>query len=130
MPDRPIRDSQVSFIAATANITRRAVVRLTAANTVDLPAAASADPLGVALDAQATANKEVPILMEGIAQCIAAAAITAGDYVEVADATGKVRTKAKAIAGAQPTPIVGRALTAAAVSGDFVDVVLMIGGMY
>lgn len=130
MPDRPVRDSEVSFIAASATITKRAVVRLTAANTVDLPAAASQDPFGVATADQATALKEVTVMQEGIAECIASAAITAGDYVEIADATGKVRTKVKAIAGAQPTPIVGRAITAAGASGDIVDVKLMPGGMY
>jgi hypothetical protein len=131
MPARPVRDAEVTFLAGAANLpTMNAVLNLVVADgTVRLPTAASTDPIGVA-QADAVASKAVTVLQEGIARCIASAAIAIGDYVEIADATGKVRTKAKAGAGVQPTPIVGRALTAAAASGDFLDVMLMVGGMY
>lgn len=223
MPPRPIRDAEVTFPVGAANLpTINSVCQLdTATGNARLPSAASVAPIGVA-QADATASKEITVLQEGIARCVASAAISIGDFVEIADATGKVRTKAQTSAGplvltqsltpaavaanttaeqsfvvaglaandvitgvskptaqaglgivgvryidathigvtfsnntaapitptaaetytftgtrgataggqTQPTPIVGRALTAASASGDFVDVLLMIGANY
>src|SRR5438105_955887 len=131
MPSQPVRDAEITFPVGAANLPtlNAACTLVVAVGTVRLPAAAAADPIGVA-QADAVASKSVVILQAGIARCVAAAAIAIGDYVEIADAQGRVRTKAKAAAGAQPTPIVGRARTAAANAGDFIDVILMIGGMY
>lgn len=131
MPQQPIRDAEVTFLAGAANLpTQYSVVGLVVADgTVRTPTAASVDATGVA-QSDAVASKGFTVLTAGRARCIASAAISIGDYVEIADVVGRVRTKAKAIAGAQPTPIVGRALTSAAALGDFIDVQLMIGGMY
>lgn len=131
MPAKPVRDAIVTFPVGAANLpTINAVCNLVVADgTVRLPTAAATDPIGVAL-ADAVASKSVAVQQGGIARCVASAAVAIGDYVEIANATGQVRTKAKAGAGVQPTPIVGRALTAAAAAGDFLDVLLTPGGMY
>ncbi|MDP9266477.1 MAG: DUF2190 family protein [Chloroflexota bacterium] len=130
MPIKPIRDAEITFVAVATVPTFRSVAILdTATGGCKLPAAAAADPLGVAL-ADATASKAVTLQQGGIAECIASAAIAAGDYVEVANTLGQVRSKTKAGAGAQPTPIVGRAHSAAAAVNDIVFVQLMPGAMY
>jgi len=57
-----------------------------------------------------------------------AAVVTAGDYVAVSGAAGFVATAVRAAAGAQPTPIVGQALTTTSGTlGDTALVLLMIG---
>ncbi len=132
MPPKPIRDAEVTFLVGSANLpTQYSVCELDTgtANQVRTPTAASVQPVGVA-QADAVASKEITVQTAGIARCIASAAIAIGAFVEIASATGNVRTKAQTAAGAQPTPIVGQALTAAAAAGDYVDVLLMIGGQY
>jgi hypothetical protein len=65
----------------------------------------------------------------GIARVLAGAAIARDARVGV-DATCRAVTVTRAIAGAQPAAVFGIALTAAAVAGDFIDVLLTPGATW
>jgi hypothetical protein len=97
---------------------------------------ASFDVIGVLYDkskltpaAAVPPGEGVNVRIWGIARVEASAAIAVGAYV-ASGVDGRVATKVKAIAGAQPGPIVGRALTSGAGAGEKVLVLLMIGAMY
>lgn len=99
-----------------------------------LPTAADSECIGVLYDrakvdtnAAVVANSGFAVRIQGIARCVAASAITAGDFVAVQDNTGRVSTQAKATAGVVLVPIVGRALTSAGAANDTILVLLMIG---
>jgi len=106
-------------------------VTTTAATT---PTGAGGECIGVLYDrakldtnGNVVANSGFSLRIQGIARCIASGAVTPGDFVAVADNTGKVHTQAKATAGNVLVPIVGRALTHAAANNDQILVLLMIG---
>jgi hypothetical protein len=82
-----------------------------------------------ATGAVAYAFGEVVVLTTDGARVLAGGAIAVNDRV-ANDATCRVVTKAQAAAGAQPTPVVGTAMTAATQAGDFVDVLLTPGDTY
>jgi hypothetical protein len=65
----------------------------------------------------------------GISRVLAGAAIARDAFLAV-DATCRAVTQARAIAGAQPVPVFGRALTAATAAGDMIDVLLTPGNTY
>jgi hypothetical protein len=99
-----------------------------------LPTAADSECIGVLYDrakldtnGNVVANSGFALRMQGIARCVAASAITAGDFVAVQDNTGRISTQAKATAGNLLIPIVGRALTTCANANETVLVLLMIG---
>ena len=98
------------------------------------PSGAGGECIGVLYDrakldtnGNVVANSGFSLRMHGIARCIASAAVTSGDFVSVAGTNGKLHTHAKATAGNERVPIVGRALTQAAADGDQILVFLMIG---
>lgn len=100
-----------------------------------LPAAALSEVIGVTYDrakldptGTPVKNSGLALRMQGIARCVAAGAVTPGQYVSVADTTGRVQAQAKAGSGVQLVPIVGRALTQAQAANDQILVLLMIGG--
>jgi hypothetical protein len=126
-----------------ANLLPGAVVVLDTANStggpsVALPGGALAQPVGVVVektklnpvDATVMAGQGIGIRTWGIAFCIAAGVIAIGDMVSVANTTGQVQTQARAGAGVQPVPVVGRAYTAASGATQGVMVMLMIGSTY
>jgi len=101
-----------------------AVIQGTAADQVKLPTAAGQRAKGItALKADA-AGKALPIVILGPAVGTAAAAITAGSFVKVADATGKLQAVGGETAGAT-VDVVGIALTSAVASGDTFDLVVV-----
>jgi hypothetical protein len=123
--------------------TPRRVVVLDVANStntisaVGFPAGAGGQPLGVSVDktkltpaATVPAGEGLAVRIWGIVKVEVSAAVAAGAFVANANALGQVVTQAKAIAGAQPLPIVGYALTSAAGVGEQIRVLLMIGGMF
>jgi hypothetical protein len=70
-----------------------------------------------------TGKAQVSVRIMGIGRALAGGAIALGDRVAT-DASARVVTKAQSAAGAQPTPVVGTALTAATQAGDMIDVLL------
>ena len=71
----------------------------------------------------------INVALEGIVRVTAGAAITLGDRV-TNNAVALAVTRTKAIAGAQPLPILGIALEAASAAGVQIDVLLTPGGTY
>jgi hypothetical protein len=134
----------VTFLnVAAVNLQPGNVVILDVANSgggpaVTLPGAALAEPLGVcvektklsALDQSVVAGQGMDVRIWGIAYTVSAGAIAIGDHLSVANTQGQVQTQARAGAGTQPVPIVGRALTAASGAGQGVMTLLMIGATY
>ena len=97
------------------------VVQGTNAGECKLPAAANeAKILGVTVQSQSRQNKSVAVRKAGIAEVIAAGAITVGSPVNIAGSTGK----AKAISETAGTKIncLGFAETAASADGDIIEV--------
>lgn len=99
-----------------------AVIQGTAADQVKLPAALGDRAKGVTALAAAAAGKSLPVIILGPAVGTAAAAITAGSFVKVAGATGKLQAVGGETAGAL-VEVVGIALTSAAADGDKFDLV-------
>jgi hypothetical protein len=105
----------------------RAVVQDAAAGDVKKPAAANAVGfVGVTQEAQAIQNRSVLVKEAGRTFVVAAGAIAVGDYVNIADATGKVAscnaTVIAAPGAASATYVLGVARTAAAADGDLIEV--------
>lgn len=103
-----------------------AVVQDTAAGDVKKPAAANAVGfVGVTQYAQATQNKSVSVKEYGRTFGVAAGAIAVGDWVYIADNTGKFASCEASVNLAPGTAlqinICGKARTAAAVSGDLFE---------
>lgn len=99
-----------------------ALVAGTAANQVKRPAAANAAKfIGVA-GHDAADGEDVSVYSFGIVNMIASAAIAVGDYVNIADTTGKVKTGSET-AGTQN--IIGIARSVASGDGKYVKVQLL-----
>lgn len=82
-------------------------------------------PLGIAQNGPAvTSGDAVQVATRGRSKCVAAAAITVGQFVVCT--TGGQVTPAPA-AGATNVYLVGMAITAASAQGDLVEVELMLG---
>jgi len=99
-----------------------AVIQGTAADQVKLPAALGDRAKGVTALAAAAAGKSLPVIILGPAVGTAAAAITAGSFVKVAGATGKLQAVGGETGGTV-VEVVGIALTSAAADGDKFDLV-------
>lgn len=69
------------------------------------------------------------VALEGIVRVTVGAAVSLGDRV-TNNALAQAVTRAKAVAGAQPLPILGIALEAASAAGQQVDVLLTPGGTF
>jgi len=125
----PILDK--TFLCDTQIVANRVVVSSSVnAGNVMLPAAAGALKfIGVVSDEGADINRFAKLRLAGIAQCVSDgnALIAAGDYVQIGDATGRVRsTAALAFGGATTIGIIGIAINSvAATAGLLVDVVIM-----
>lgn len=101
----------------------RAVVHASEANACTLPSGPGDGPaLGVTVTGQSETGRAVAVRKAGIALVEAAAPITVGDAVEIADTAGRVR--AIAIGAGETTWCLGFAETAAAIAGDLVEVFL------
>jgi len=87
---------------------------------VKLAAAASAKALGISQLEPMGPGESVMVRVDGISRAIAAGAITKGDTVMIADATGKIATATAATANF----VVGEALEAAAASGDIISIIV------
>jgi hypothetical protein len=137
-----IKDPTFLNVANTA-FTPGQVVILDIANStngpsVALPGAALVEPIGVIvdktklspIDSSVEPNQGIGVRQIGWAWCIASGAVAIGDHVSVANTSGQVQTQARAGAGVQPVPIVGRAYTAASSAGQGVLVNLTIGATY
>lgn len=100
-----------------------AVIQGTAADQVKLPAAAGDRAKGItALKADA-AGKLTPVIIQGPAVGTASAAITAGTFVKVAGASGKLLAVGGETAGTT-IEVVGLALSSASADGDKFDVLV------
>lgn len=98
------------------------------ANPMDVILASSTAviPVGIAQDWPAVGpGQPVRVQVLGQSKAVAAAAITVGQFVSVANASGQLGPAAAA--GTSNSYIVGRAETAAAELGDLFTVTLMIG---
>ena len=101
-----------------------AVIQGTSADQVKLPAAAGDRAKGItALKADA-AGKAIPVVILGPAVGTAAAAITAGSFVKVAGASGKLQAIGGE-AGGTTVDVVGIALTSADADGDKFDLAVV-----
>jgi len=101
-----------------------AVIQGTGADQVKLPAAAGDRAKGItALKADA-AGKAIPVVILGPAVGTAAAAITAGSFVKVAGASGKLQAIGGE-AGGTTVDVVGIALTSATADGDKFDLAVV-----
>ncbi len=100
-----------------------AVIQGTAADQIKLPAAAGDRAKGVTgLQADA-AGKAVPIIINGPAVATAGAAVTAGSFVKVAGASGKLIAVGGEASGIT-VEVVGLALTSASGDGDKFDILV------
>jgi hypothetical protein len=107
--------------SAAAGAIRYQVVKIAAGDTADIQTASNAASLGVlqeSVDAAKIATGKViaDVRLQGISKCIAGAPIVQGVEV-MATAAGKVIT-----AATSANKVFGRALTAAAADGDWLDV--------
>ncbi len=89
------------------------------------PAAANAKAfLGISQESQSGQNKPVAVRKIGISRAVAAGPIAAGDYINIADATGKVQSCQAAVDAAPgvaaQTNVIGQAETAAGADGDVI----------
>ena len=101
-----------------------AIIQGTNADQVKLPAAAGDRAKGItALKADAT-GKLLPVIILGPAVGTASAAITAGAFVKVAGATGRLQAVGGEAAGST-IEVVGMALTSAAAAGDRFDLAVV-----
>jgi hypothetical protein len=112
---------EISKVTSGA-VTKNAVVVLAADATVLLPAAANAAKVAGVAGAAAASGAQCRVAVAGVVDVIAASAITPGDLVMVAGATGKVQT-VLAVAGTVYN-VVGVALEAAAADGDIFEILL------
>ncbi len=101
-----------------------AIIQGTNADDVKLPTAAGQRAKGMTALRADAAGKAIPIVILGPAVGTAAAAITAGSFVKIADATGKLQAVGGESAGTT-IEVVGIALTSAAASGDTFDLVVV-----
>lgn len=110
--------SIVYATSETAILQYAALYQSTSADmTAQLPAGAASTlkPLGFARYAQTSGQTNIEVITDGEAQATAGAAITAGDDLESAGATGKVQTRTTG-------SIIGRALDSAGADGDVIRV--------
>ncbi len=90
-----------------------------------LPAAANAgNILGIAVTSQSESGRAVSVRKAGTAEVVAAGAIAAGDPVNIADTSGRV--KAINEAAATKVQCVGFAETSATAAGDIIEVFISI----
>lgn len=129
---QPILLDTAKFDAAGGAATLYAVLVQSAVadDSVRMPAAAGAQPAGVAMEALGTTlptgasstGAGIAVLKAGVATCIAQAGITAGAKVSIHGTTGKVKT---AVSGDH---VVGTAQNTVTTDGDQVRVWLAFGG--
>ncbi|MEE9235320.1 MAG: hypothetical protein V3U28_07785 [Candidatus Acidoferrales bacterium] len=101
-----------------------AVIQGTNADQVKLPAAAGDRAKGItALKADA-AGKALPVIILGPAVGTAAAALSAGSFVKVADVTGQLQAVGGEAASTL-VEVVGIALTSASAAGDTFDLAVV-----
>lgn len=124
-----IRVEEVRSFIASGAITKYAVVRMSTFYTgyADLPSAANDLPIGVA-ERAADDGEAVSVVVKGQFRCIASGAITKGDWVVIADTLGRV--KSDPATGSTTSRIVGKAMTSAAATGDYVIVEIHIFERY
>jgi hypothetical protein len=104
----------------------RAVTKGSNDGEVLLPSAANAVCMGITQEAVTATDRNISVRKYGITRAVAGGTIAAGDWLEIADNTGALRT-ATLTAGAYTVHnIVGQA-EAAAVSGDIFPVFLTPG---
>lgn len=87
--------------------------------------------LGVAQEAidatkVATGKAVADVRLQGIAKVVAGGAIAVGQFV-TNDVNARGVAATQALAGAQPKPVIGQALSAAAANGDWINVQLTPG---
>ena len=116
----------IKSLVAEAAVLPYRVVKLGAADGQVVQSAAAADAhIGVADNlGQATVNGRVDVIMDGIAEAEAGAAITRGALLS-ADSSGRVITAAAA-AGSN-VGVIGRALASAAGAGEIIPISVSIG---
>lgn len=120
-------EGKVISLKAAATIPAYSVVYLSAANTVSNAVTDTSIPIGVARD-YAETNGAVPIVISGIARCMVASSITAGELVSFAtDSAGKIRSLTVNNTATTALPILGMALETASTSGNIIPVLLMTG---
>jgi hypothetical protein len=112
--------------SAAAGVLPYRVVKIAAGDTIDLQTASNTRSLGVvqeALDVAkvATGKAVVDVRLQGVSKCVAGAAIAQGAEV-MATTAGKVIT-----AATSANIVFGRALSAAAADGDYVDIEIIPG---
>jgi len=105
----------------------RAVVQGTNAGECKKPSAANEGKfVGVTQEAQDTQNRTVLVKESGRSFAVAAGIISVGDYVRIADNTGKIesaQTDAIAVPGsAKVNYVIGVARTAAGADGDICEI--------
>jgi hypothetical protein len=129
-----VLDKGFRATGATAYAFGECVVLTTDGTTVARATSANARCIGIVQDdaevAKVTTGKlNVSVRLLGISRVLAGAAVAINDRVAV-DTTARVVTKVQTAGGAQPTPVIGTALTAATAAGDFIDVLLTPGDTY
>ena len=100
-----------------------AVIQGTAADQVKAPAAAGDRAKGITGLAADAADKAIPVILAGPAVGTAAAAITAGTFVKVDGASGKL-IEVGGESASTVVEVVGIALTSAAADGDKFDLLV------
>jgi len=114
---------------AAGVLQHRAVVQGTNAKDCKKPTGSNEGKfVGITQEAQDTQNRNVVLKESGRSFAVAAGIIAVGDYVRIADATGKVesaQTDAIAAPGtAKVNNIIGQARTAASADGDIIEIVI------
>jgi len=116
--------------SSTISQYRVAILDTTTEGQVKLPSGAnSVEKIAGVTEADISATRAGSLVIAGIAYCTAAAAISIGDVLVIADTAGRVRPKASG-ATAQGLAIVGVALGTATTSGDQLPVMLEIRNAY
>lgn len=112
--------------ATTMNAIARATTATVTATTIEVLGVVSED-----LDATrlGTGKAIIGVWLTDIARVLVGAAVTAGTAV-TNDATARAISVTRAAAGAQPTQILGIALTGATAAGQYIDVLLTPGANY
>ena len=113
-----------TVVAEAAITDRAAVVQGTAEKQGKIaPSTNATKVIGLATQAQATAGKTCSIQRKGIAEGIAAGAISIGDYVITSGALGRLESLGTLSVGIGSIKyIVGQAESAASVAGDIFEV--------
>ena len=120
--DKAYRVAEAQTNGVSAN---RVVVQSGLEGDCKLPDAANAGALlGITMHGQITPGRRVTVRKGGTAECVAAATISPGTPLMVADASGRV----KPVVGATGTQIncIGFAESGASAAGDVVEVFLCI----